>query len=105
MPSACNAVQTTTPSEVKGDIKRTDTHHDQKPCHEPPEIDQSVTAVLHEVIGVGAAVADPVGERGEDVGCDDEERQVVVPQSGGEDDEEEADGEDLCGCEYAGCGA
>lgn len=38
--------------------------------------------------------ADPVGNRRNDIGSDDEERIIHLPQSAGENNEEESNGED-----------
>lgn len=70
-------------------------HNHQKPRCESSKIDDGGSGGFHEIIGIGAAGADPVGEGSDDVGCHDEEGEIGVEEGGGEDDEEEAYGEDL----------
>lgn len=77
-----------------GRERRTDSHDDKESREEAPEVQHGGAGALDEVVGVGAAAADPVGHGGEDVGGDDEEGQVLLEEGAGEDDEEEADGED-----------
>jgi hypothetical protein len=55
-------------------VQRTDTHKDQEAGTELSEIHNGVAAALHEIIRVSASSADPVWDRSEDVGRDDEER-------------------------------
>lgn len=52
-----------------------------------------MAGVLDEVVRVGAAAADPVRQRRQDVGGDDKQRVVLLEERAREDDEEEADGE------------
>jgi hypothetical protein len=55
-------------------VRHTNTHKDQETGTELSEIHNGVAAALHEIIRVGASSADPVWDRGEHVGSDDEER-------------------------------
>ncbi len=71
--------------------RKGNTHNNQKASAESTEINDGIAWALDEIIGVGASSADPVGKRGEDVGCDDEEGQVLVEAGAGEDYEEETD--------------
>lgn len=74
--------------------RRTYSHNHQEPGKEAAEVQHAGARALDKVIRVGAAGADPVGQRGEDVGADDEEREVAREEGAREDDEQEADGED-----------
>ena len=58
---------------------RTNAHHHQESRAEPAQVNDGRSGVLDEVIGVGAAAADPVRQRGYHVGSDDEERIVDLP--------------------------
>jgi hypothetical protein len=69
-------------------------HDNKETGKEAAEIQDGGAGALYKVIGVGAAAADPVGNRGKDVGGDDKQRVVDLEEGAGEDDEEEADGED-----------
>lgn len=71
--------------------QRTNSHHNQETCTEFPKIHNRVTPALDEIIWVGASSANPVWQRGEHEGRDDEEGVVFVEEGAGEDDEEEAD--------------
>lgn len=64
-------------------MELTNTHNDQKPRQEPPEIHQrapTAAAGIDEVIRAGAAAADEVWQRGNYVGCDDQQGEVVVEE-------------------------
>lgn len=76
-------------------MTRTGPHDNQKSCQEPAEFHYARATAVHEVIALLCFAADPVGDRGEDVGRDDEQCEVVLEQGGTEDDEEEAYREDL----------
>jgi hypothetical protein len=76
-------------------MQRTNTHHNQETSAESPEIHNGIATALHEVIGVRASSADPVRQRGKDVGCNDQERKVLLEQGTGENYEEKADCKDL----------
>jgi hypothetical protein len=67
----------------------TNPHHNQEPRTKPPEINDRIPRTLHEIIGVRASLANPIGQWGEDVCRHDEEGEVVVEEGRGEDYEEE----------------
>lgn len=73
----------------------TDSHQHQEPSHEATKVRGRIAGTIHEIIGVRASRADPVGERCYDIGCDNDERQEIVPERRGENDQEKANGEDL----------
>lgn len=72
---------------------RTDSHDDQEAGAEAAEVQDGAPGALDEVIRVGPAAADPVGQRREDVGADDEQGIVHLEERAREDDEQEADGQ------------
>lgn len=69
-------------------------HHHHEAGAEAAEVQHGGAGTLAKVIRVGASRADPVGDRGQHVGSDDEKRVVDLPEGAGENDEEESDGED-----------
>lgn len=77
-----------------GGRKHTNAHNHKEASEEAPEVEDGGAGALDEIVGIGTAAADPVGDGGDDIGGDDEERVVDLPEGAGQDDEEEADGED-----------
>jgi hypothetical protein len=75
--------------------QRTNTHDDEESGQETSKVDNTAAGRLHEVILVGGAPADPVGQRCDYVGRYHEQRKVVLEKGGRQDDEEEAYREDL----------
>lgn len=73
----------------------TNAHDDEEARQEPAKVDDAAAGRLHKVIVVGGAPAEPVGQRRDYVGRDDEQRQVVLEEGGRQDDEQEAYREDL----------
>lgn len=74
----------------------TNAHDDKEAREKSPKIDHTAACRLHEVIAAGCPSAEPVGERRDDVGCDDEQGEEVAVEGGGQDDEEEAYRQNLC---------
>ena len=59
----------------------TNPHHNQEPCHEPPQLDHAVPASgVHEIILVSCFAAEPVGNGSDAVGCNDEEGKIVLEE-------------------------
>lgn len=86
-----------------GDVcELTNSHDDHKPRQESPQLDNAAASTVHKVIAIAGFAAQPVGDRGEDVGRDNEEGEVVLEEGAGEDNEKEADGEDLVGVSEVG---
>lgn len=76
-------------------MRRTNTHQHQESSQEPPEISHRVTRIVNEVVWVRTSGADPIGERRDNVSCNDGQRKEVVPDGRGKDDKKESDCEDL----------
>lgn len=79
---------------ARGKEELTNSHNHHETSAEAAEVQYGGAGTLTKVIRVGASRADPVGDRGQHVGSDDEKRVVDLPEGAGEDDEEESDGED-----------
>lgn len=59
--------------------KLTYSHDHQESCAEASKIHHASARALNKVIGVGAPAADPVGQRRDHVGRDDQQRVVDLP--------------------------
>lgn len=79
---------------TRGISAHTNAHDNKEAGEESSQVEHRRTATLDKVIRIRASAADPVRQRREDVGGDDEERVVDLVQGAGEDDEEESYGED-----------
>lgn len=66
------------PRELKEEV-RTNTHQHKESCQEASKVNDRIASALHEVIWVSASSADPVRQRRDDVGCNDDKREEVVP--------------------------
>lgn len=64
---------------VVAEQRRTDTSQDQESSHETSKVHRGVTGAVHEIIWIGASLADPVGEGCDNVDGDHQERPVLVP--------------------------
>ena len=71
--------------------QHTKPHNNQKPRTEPPKIYHCIPTRFDEIIRVSASATDPIWQRREDVGCDDQEGEVLFKEGAGEDYEKEAD--------------
>lgn len=63
----------------------TNAHNDQESSQESPQFHYARAATVHEIIVLLGFAAQPVGYRGENVGCDDEKGEVVLEEGGAED--------------------
>lgn len=61
------------------DERLTYSHYDQESCAEASKIHYASARALNKVIGVGAPAADPVGQRRDHIGRNDQQRVVDLP--------------------------
>ncbi len=53
------------------DFQHTNSHHYQETSAESSKVDYCVASILHKIIWVRASSADPVGQRCDDIRCND----------------------------------
>lgn len=72
----------------------TNSHDNEETSEESPKVEDSSSGALNKVVGVRTTTTNPVRDRGENIGGNDQKRQVDLEQSARQNDKKEANCED-----------